>query len=60
MVGIVGWFAPPGKTRRSLARRFGCDASMVPDIILCRAAIYALVGLIVLLCVRFLFVIFPD
>jgi hypothetical protein len=59
-VTIAGRFAPPGKPRRRLARKFNCDVAMVPDALVCYAAIYALSGLIVLLCLRGLVVIFAD
>lgn len=43
-----------------MARKLNCDTSIVPDILICQASIYALVGLIVLLCLRGLIVIFGD
>ena len=49
LVGIAGWFAPPGKSRRRLARKLNCDAAMVPDALLRYAIVYALAGLIGLL-----------
>jgi len=49
LVGIAGWFAPPGKSRRRLARKLHCDAAMVPDALLRYAMVYALAGLISLL-----------
>ncbi len=49
LVGIAGWFAPPGKSRRRLARKLNCDAAMVPDALLRYAIVYALGGLIILL-----------
>ncbi len=60
LLGIAGLFAPPGKTRRRLARRFHCEAAMVPDMIVWRTAIYALTGLIALLCLRVLFIICAE
>jgi len=50
LVGITSWFAPPGKSRRRLARKFKCQASMVPHALVCYTAIYMLAGLIILLC----------
>ena len=60
LVGVANRLAPPGKSRRRLARKLNCAASMVPDALVCYVAIYALVGLIVLLCLRGLIVIFGD
>lgn len=60
LVSIANRFAPPGSSRRRLARKLNCDAAMVPDALVCYAAIYALVGLIILLCLRGLIVIFAD
>ena len=60
LLGIANRLAPPGKSRRSVARKLNCAASMVPDALVCYAAIYALVGLIILLCLRGLILIFGD
>ncbi|HWV99961.1 MAG TPA: hypothetical protein VNZ64_09740 [Candidatus Acidoferrum sp.] len=60
LLGIASRLAPQGKSRRRMARKLNCDTSIVPDILICQASIYALVGLIVLLCLRGLIVIFGD
>ena len=49
LVGIANRLAPPGKSRRRLARKLNCTASMVPDALVCSATIYALGGLMILL-----------
>jgi hypothetical protein len=49
LVRIAGRCAPSGKSRRRLARKLKCAPSMVPDALVCYAAIYGLVGVIVLL-----------
>ncbi len=52
LVGTADRFIRPGKLRRRLARRLNCAVSMVPDALVCYAAIYSLLGLIILLCLR--------
>ena len=49
LVRIANRLAPPGKSRRKLARKLNCAASIVPDALVCHATIYALGGLIILL-----------
>ena len=49
LVGIANRLAPPGKSRRRMARKLNCAASMVPDALVCYATVYALGGLIILL-----------
>ena len=49
LVRVANRLAPPGKSRRRLARKLNCTASMVPDALVCYATIYALGGLIILL-----------
>jgi hypothetical protein len=58
LVGIANRLAPPGKSRRRMARKLNCAASMVPDAFVCYATIYALVGLMILLYLRGLIVMF--
>jgi hypothetical protein len=58
LVGIANRLAPPGKSRRRLARKLNCAASMVPDALVCYATIYALVGLMILLYLGGLMVVF--
>ena len=60
LVGIANRIAPPGKSRRRLARKLNCAASMVPDALVCYATIYALGGLIILLYLGGLIVVFGD
>jgi len=50
LLETVARLALSAKTRRRLARKFNCKASMVPEVLLCYAAIYVAVGLIILLC----------
>ena len=44
LVGIANRLAPPGKSRRRLARKLNCTAAMVPDALVCSATVYALGG----------------
>ena len=60
LVGIANRLAPPGKSRRRLARKFNCSAAMVPDALVCYTTIYALGGLIILLYLVGVIVIFGD
>jgi hypothetical protein len=60
LVGIANRFAPPGKSRRKMARKLNCPASRVPDALVCYGTIYALGGLITLLYLGELIVIFGD
>lgn len=60
LLSVASRFAPPGKSRRRLARKFNCAASMVPQALLYYTAIYALTGLIALLCLRGLALICAD
>ena len=60
LVGVANRLAPPGKSRRRLARKLNCTASMVPDALVCSATIYALGGLMILLYLGGLIAIFGD
>ncbi len=60
LVGIADEFTRSGKLRRRLARRLNCAVSMVPDTLVCYTAIYSLLGLIMLLCMRGLVLVFTD
>ncbi len=60
LVGIANRLAPPGKSRRRLARKLHCTASMVPDALVRYGTVYALGGLMVLLYLGGLIVVFGD
>jgi len=57
---IANRLAPPGKARCRLARKFECQGSMVPHVIVCYTAIYMLKGLIILLCLWGAILIFSE
>jgi hypothetical protein len=59
-VAIACRLVPPGKARRRLARKLGCETLMVPHALVCYAAIYQLVALIVLLCLCGVIMIFAG
>ncbi len=49
LVSLASWLIPPGKSRRRLARKFGCETALVADTLVCYATIYGLAGVIILL-----------
>jgi len=60
LLDIASRCAPSGQSRRKLARKLRCNASTLPDTLVCYAAIYTLAGLIVLLCLQGLVRMFAD
>ncbi len=60
MVEIATRLVPPGPSRRRLAKKLNCEATMVPEALVCYAAIYMLLGLFSLLCLQGLVRIFAD